>query len=73
MNFFIDAIFQLFLTLLCTYALASVPGQQKQGIVGNDGWVGLPSPYSYGHGYPWAINHTPWKGFKLPEANPHSG
>ncbi|XP_032687349.1 SH3 domain-containing protein C23A1.17-like [Odontomachus brunneus] len=76
LNFRIDAIFQLFLTLLCTCALASVPEdakQQKRGIVSNDGWVGLPSPYGYGHGHPWMIDHAPWKGLKLPEVNLHSG
>ncbi|KAL0120158.1 hypothetical protein PUN28_008069 [Cardiocondyla obscurior] len=61
----------LFLILICTFALASVPPepkQQKRSIVGNDGWIGLPSPY--GHGQPWA---TPWKGLKLPEINLHAG
>ncbi|KAM0730090.1 hypothetical protein ACS0PU_003967 [Formica fusca] len=57
----------LFLTLVCTYALASVPedAKQKRGIIGNDGWIGLPSPYGYGHGHPWSVDHTPWKGLKL--------
>ncbi|EFN77606.1 hypothetical protein EAI_04070 [Harpegnathos saltator] len=66
----------LFLTLLCTGAFASASEdtkQQKRGIIGNDGWVGLPSPYGYGHGHPWTIDHTPWKGIKLPEVNLHSG
>ncbi|KAL6445105.1 hypothetical protein ACFW04_002183 [Cataglyphis niger] len=56
----------LFLTLIYTYALASVPedAKQKRGIIGNDGWIGLPGPYGYGHGHPWSVDHTPWKGLK---------
>ncbi|XP_029174178.1 tetra-peptide repeat homeobox protein 1-like [Nylanderia fulva] len=67
----------LFLTLICTYALASVPKdakQQKRGIIGNNGWIGLSSPYGYGHGHPWtSVDHIPWKGLKLPEVNLHAG
>ncbi|XP_072748495.1 uncharacterized protein [Anoplolepis gracilipes] len=67
----------LFLTLVCTYALASVSkdanNKQKRGIIGNDGWIGLSSPYGYGHGHPWSVDHTPWKGLKLPEVNLHAG
>ncbi|XP_050445007.1 helicase SRCAP-like [Cataglyphis hispanica] len=61
----------LFLTLICTYALASVPedAKQKRGIIGNNGWIGVPGPY--GHGHPWSVDHTPWKGLKL-QAGLHS-
>ncbi|XP_020289186.1 annexin B11-like [Pseudomyrmex gracilis] len=65
----------LFLTLLCvTRALASDDAkQQKRGIVGSDGWIGLSGPHGYGHGHPWSIGHAPWKGLKLPEVNLHAG
>ncbi|XP_070167824.1 uncharacterized protein [Polyergus mexicanus] len=61
----------LFLTLVCTYALASVPedAKQKRGIIGNDGWIGIPNPYGYGYGHSWLVDHTPWKGLKLQSIN----
>lgn len=70
---YVDAVSQLFL-LLCTHAFGSVPKdtkQQKRGVVGNDGWIGLLSPY--GHGQPWSLDHTPWKGLKFPAVNLHAG
>ncbi|KYN23109.1 hypothetical protein ALC57_04894, partial [Trachymyrmex cornetzi] len=62
----------LFLTLLCTCAFASVlknTKQQKRGVISNDRWIGLPSPY----GQPWSIERNSWKGLKLPEVNLHTG